>query len=117
MPRFKASFMASLVEQFRQLGMHAAFDRQAADFSGITGRPPAQGRLSIGQIVHRAVIEVMEEGTEAAAATAVEMAVTAAAPRPEQPEPFVVDHPFLFLIVDHASGAVLFAGRITDPRR
>jgi serpin B len=118
LPRFKASSMANLIGPFSQLGMRAAFDRQAADFSGITGRPPAQRRLVIDQIVHRAVIDVMEEGTEAAAATAVVIAEAAAArpPKPEEPEPFVVDHPFLFLIVERASGAVLFAGRIVDPR-
>jgi serpin B len=58
----------------------------------------------------------MEEGTEAAAATAVVMGETARMRQPEQPEQFVVDHPFLFLIVDRESGAVLFAGRIADPR-
>jgi serpin B len=118
LPRFKAGSRNDLAYAFSQLGMRAAFDRHQADFSGITGRPPSQGRLVIDEIVHRAVIDVMEEGTEAAAATAVEMAPeTAAAPRrPEQPEPFVVDHPFLFLIVDRASEAVLFAGRIAEPR-
>ena len=59
-----------------------------------------------------------EEGTEAAAATAVVMFPTAA-PRPErppEPEPFHIDHPFLFFIADRTTGAVLFAGRIIDPR-
>jgi serpin B len=117
MPRFKASSKADLKEQFSQLGMHAAFDRQQADFSGITGRPLSQSRLVIGKIVHRAVIDVMEEGTEAAAATAIVMVeTTARRGQPEQPEPFFVDRPFLFLIADRASGAVLFAGRIADPR-
>ena len=115
LPRFKASFKADLKGHFSQLGMQAAFDPQQADFSGITGRPAAQGGLAIGRIVHRAVIDVTEEGTEAAAATAVEMRETARY-HPEQPERLVVDHPFLFLIVDRASAAVLFAGRIADPR-
>ena len=118
LPRFKASSRADLKETLSQLGMHLAFDRGAADFSGISGQPLSQRRLAIGQIVHRAVVDVMDEGTEAAAATAVIQQVMAAArpPQPEQPEAFVVDHPFLFLIVDRTSGAVLFAGRIADPR-
>ena len=65
--------------------------------------------------MHRAVIDVMEDGTEAAAATAVAM-VAASIHRPEEPQPFHVDRPFLFAIVDEASGAVLFQGRIVDPR-
>jgi serpin B len=64
-------------------------------------------------VVHRAVIEVTEEGTEAAAATAVAMM---AASMPSHVEPFVVDHPFLFYIADEATGAILFEGRISDPR-
>jgi leukocyte elastase inhibitor len=116
LPRFKASFRADLKAAFQALGMHAAFDDQRADFSAMTGRPVSQGPLKIGAIAHRAVIDVMEDGTEAAAATAVVMMPRSAAARPEPPEPFRVDHPFLFYIVDHASGAVLFAGRVVDPR-
>jgi serpin B len=117
MPRFKMSFEAGLVPAFKQLGMAVAFDDRA-DFSGMTGRPASEGSLKIDAIVHRAFIEVMEEGTEAAAATAVVMVPTAAA-RPEappKPEPFQVDHPFQFFIADRSTGAVLFEGLIVDPR-
>jgi serpin B len=112
LPRFKTSFTASLRRPFEALGMHLAFDRARADFSAMA----AQGPLVIDDILHRAVIDVMEEGTEAAAATAVVMMPRSAAPRPQEPEPFRVDRPFLFSIVDRATGAVLFAGRIMDPR-
>jgi serpin B len=118
LPRFKASTKADLKGLFGQLGMHAAFDPHRANFSGIVDQPTPRP-LVIGQIAHRAIIDVMEEGTEAAAATAVviEMATAIARPQqPEQPEPFVVDHPFLFLVVDRTSGALLFAGRVADPR-
>jgi serpin B len=111
LPRFKTSFAASLRPAFEALGMHLAFDRTRADF----GAMAAQGPLMISDILHRAVIDVMEEGTEAAAATAVVITARSAR-RPEEPEPFRVDRPFLFSIVDRATGAVLFAGRITDPR-
>ena len=112
LPRFKTGFKASLIRSFEALGMRLAFDRARADFSAMAAREP----LMISDIVHRAVIDVMEEGTEAAAATAVVMAARGAPRRPQEPEPFRVDRPFLFAIVDRATGAVLFAGRITDPR-
>jgi len=116
LPRFKASFGTGLVPQFRKAGMSRAFDLKLADFSGMTGRPAAQQPFAIASIVHRAVVEVMEDGTEAAAATAIAV-VRATATRPaEQPQLFHVDHPFLFAIVDDASGAILFEGRIADPR-
>jgi len=96
--------------------MEKAFDPVAADFSGMTGRPAVQERLYISGIMHRAVIDVSEESTEAAAATAVVVARTAAVPVRMAPEPFRVDHPFLFYVVDDTSGAILFEGRIADPR-
>jgi len=116
LPRFKASFAANLAMQFRNAGMTRAFDLKLADFSGMTGRPPAQLPFAIGSVMHRARVEVMEDGTEAAAATAVSMVGAALVRSPEPPEPFHVDHPFLFAIVDDASGAVLFQGRVVDPR-
>jgi len=70
-------------------------------------------RIYIKDVVHSATIEVAEEGTVAAAATAVIPVLTSA---PPQPLPFFVDHPFLFFIVDRGSGAILFEGRIEDPR-
>jgi len=117
LPRFKAEYRADLVPPLRQAGMQKAFDQKNADFSGMTGKPAGQGGVYISQIVHRAVIEVAEESTEAAAATAVVIAPTAAlTPRPVTPETFRVDHPFLFYLVDDTSGAILFQGRVADPR-
>ena len=113
LPRFKTSFKAELGAFFKQAGMRRAFDANLADFSGMTARAAAEARLSIGEVVHRAVIEVTEEGTEAAAASAVAMVTASAAPLGE---PFVVDRPFLFYVVDSATGAILFQGRISDPR-
>jgi serpin B len=93
-----------------------AFDPAAADFSGMTGQPLSEERLYISRIVHRAVIDVSEESTEAAAATAAEIR-SRAIPVIKLPEPFRVDHPFLFYLVDDTSGLILFQGRISDPRR
>jgi leukocyte elastase inhibitor len=116
LPRFKAEYRADLVAPFRQAGMQKAFDPNTADFSGMTGKPAADGRLHIDQIVHRAVIEVAEESTEAAAATAITITPRSAPARPVEPEQFRVDHPFLFYLVEDATGAILFEGRIVDPR-
>ncbi len=116
LPRFKASFTADLATAFREAGMTRAFDLKRADFSGMTGLPPSQAPLAIGSIVHRAVVDVTEDGTEAAASTAVSVDLTAMYHPPEPQEVFHVDHPFLFAIIDDASGAILFQGRIEDPR-
>jgi serpin B len=113
-PRFKSEYKANLVEPFRQMGMRKAFEPGAADFSGMT--KPGQGRLYLSTILHRAVIDVTEESTEAAAATAVVIPRTSVAPVATQPEPFRVDHPFLFYLVDDTTGLILFQGRISDPR-
>jgi serpin B len=113
LPRFKTSFKARLGELFQSAGMRRAFDPQLADFSGMTSRPPREAPLAINDVIHRAVIDVTEEGTEAAAATAITMMTTS---MPSHVEPFVVDRPFLFYIADDATGAILFEGRISDPR-
>lgn len=113
LPRFKAEFAADLVGPFRQAGMRRAFAANA-DFSGMTGGRHTDA-LDIGAILHHAVIEVSEETTEAAAVTAVVVRALAMAPR-QSPEPFRVDRPFLFYLVDDATGAILFEGRIADPR-
>jgi len=115
LPRYHATFKSSLVASFKSMGMHRAFDFQTADFSGMTGRPQAELPLAIGQIVHAAVIDVAEDGTEAAAATAATMVAKGMRLPPAQV--FHVDRPFLFAIVDETTGAILFEGRIADPRQ
>ena len=115
LPRFRASYAANLVGPFQEAGMKMAFDSEKADFSGMTDQPPLPGSLYIDQVVHRAVIEVAEESTEAAAATAVAITARSLA-KAVKPETFRVDRPFLFYVVDEATGAILFQGRITDPR-
>jgi serpin B len=115
LPRFKTSFDSNLASLFKSAGMTRAFDPKQADFSGITGRPPAEVPFAIGSVVHRAVIDVIEDGTEAAAATAL-VTVTASIARPIKQEVFYVDRPFLFAVLDDTSGAILFQGRIVDPR-
>ena len=108
LPRFKLETKYDLVSPFTKLGMKEAFRLSKADFSGM-GWP--KGRLYISQIKHKAFVEVNEEGTEAAAATAVEMATKAFRQYPV----FRADHPFLCLIRDNKSGSILFMGRIVNP--
>jgi serpin B len=79
----------------------------------MTGSTEESRRLHNSQIQHRAVIDVNEAGTEAVASTAVEFAKRAA---PGQPAVFKVDRPFLYLVADETSGAILFIGRVIDPR-
>jgi leukocyte elastase inhibitor len=116
LPRFKAEYGANLKDVFQKLGMMLPFDESRADFSGLTGVPPNVAPTYIDQIVHKAVIEVSEESTEAAAATAIGIRITSAAPKPVEPLLFRVDRPFLYYLVDDATGAVLFQGRVLDPR-
>lgn len=106
LPRFKVSAEFDLSRTLSRMGMPEAFGA-AADFSGMTG---SRG-LFISNVIHKAFVEVNEEGTEAAAASAVVM--TKSMPMVRE---FHADHPFLFLIREHRTGSILFMGRVADPR-
>ena len=111
LPKFTMRTRAELMPPLAALGMGRAFNPDQADFSGIA----TDGKLSISAVIHEAYVAVDEKGTEAAAATAVVMRMTAAMPT-EPPVEFRADHPFLFLIRDLKTDAILFLGRVTDPR-
>jgi serpin B len=106
MPRFEFRTQAQLNDALAELGMPSAFD-SGADFSGIT----ADASLYISAVLHEAFISVNEIGTEAAAATAVILDESAAGQQAE----LLVDRPFMFFIRDTETGALLFAGKVTDP--
>jgi serpin B len=91
------------------MGMPTAFMEGAADFSGMDGTK----NLYISDVIHKAFIDVNEEGTEAAAATAVVMRAKGVAPG--SLPVFRADHPFVFLIQDRDTGTILFVGRVADP--
>jgi len=112
LPKFKMTQQFELQDTLGAMGMTLAFDAHA-DFSGMTGNR----EFYISAAIHKAYIDVNEEGTEAAAATAVVMRSMMA--RMQQPAPpvFRADHPFIFLIRDNRSGGILFMGRVTDPTR
>jgi serpin B len=110
LPRFKVETAFKLKTVLCDLGAGLAFSDDA-DFSGISDE-----FLKISEVIHKAFVEVNEEGTEAAAATAVGMAFCAAIMPPVEPKVFKADHPFLFFIRDRRTNAVLFCGRVLDPR-
>lgn len=97
------------------MGMKLAFDKNNANFSGMANLKPDE-RLYIDEVFHKAWINTNEQGTEAAAATAVTMAVAGAIMAPFQPKVFRADHPFIFVIQDNKTGHILFMGRVSDPR-
>lgn len=109
-PKFRIEAKFSLAETLAALGMPSAFTN-AADFSGIDGRR----NLRLAAVIHKAFIDVAEEGTEAAAATGIGVSLTSA---PIEPDPvFRADRPFVFLIRDTRSGAVLFTGSLRNPKQ
>ena len=111
LPKWTARKPLSLNAALKSLGMRRAFVAGEADLSGMDG-----GRdLFVSDVVHEGFVEVSEEGTEAAAATGV-MVATRAAVIPEEPLAVKADRPFAWAVVERGTGAVLFAGTVTDPR-
>ena len=111
LPKFKIVSGQDLIPPFKSLGMQLAFSQTDSDFGGISGHQGQLGELFISQIKHKAMVEVDEAGSEAAAATAIEMATRGASIT----APFHADHPFLFCITDKSTGAILFLGRMSNP--
>lgn len=109
LPRFEARSGVDLEETLASMGMQNAFT-DYADFSGMTG----QADLKIDKVIHQAMIEVAEKGTEAAAATAV-VAIRKTAPGQDEYHVFNANRPFLFFIKDNQHQSILFAGRVMDP--
>ena len=107
MPEFEYESEFSLVNTLAEMGMPIAFSGMA-DFSGMTGNR----ELMIGDVLHKAFVSVDEAGTEAAAATAVVMELTA---HPGMPVQVTIDQPFIYMIRDIETETVLFAGRVLNP--
>lgn len=106
MPKFKLEYEIELSNALTALGMGIAFDPQAADFTRIYS---GSQRVYISKVKHKTYVDVNEEGTEAAAATSVEIGVTSLPPM------IAVDRPFLFAIREKFSGTILFMGVVEDP--
>lgn len=111
LPKFKITSHLPLTDPLKSLGMTSAFDKEDADFSAMSSAEA----VWLSSVFHAAIVIVDEEGTEAAAVT-VAWAAGAEAPAPEdKPVVFRADHPFLFLIRDLRTGAILFLGRLVSP--
>jgi len=108
MPKFQAESRFALADILAELGMPDAFDAQKADFSGMTGKPD----LMISSVLHQATIDVNEEGTEAAAATAVAVSETS---MPSQSYTIRLDKPFIYVIYETTTNAIVFMGRVVNP--
>lgn len=106
-PKFKMTCEFELKKTLIAMGMSSAFN-DSADFSGMSAEA-----LLIHEVIHKAFVEVHEEGAEAAAGTAVVMRKKG--PPPQKPVLFRADFPFIFLIKDNATDSVLFMGRVSDP--
>ena len=112
-PRFKVEAKYFMQKLLIAMGLKVSFDAQKADFSGMTG----ERNLFISEVIHQSFVDVTEEGTEAAAATAVSMLAGSAYREPKPKPVFRADRPFLFFILDKRTGAILFMGRVAEPKQ
>lgn len=115
LPKLKIESQFELAPTLQQLGMPLAFTNQA-DFTGMSAAK-GDDALKISNVIHKAFVDVNEDGTEAAAATGVVMSTKAAMAPTQTPIEMKVDHPFFFFIRDDKSGAILFAGKIENPNK
>ncbi len=115
LPKFKTTSMFRLDDTLKTMGMNDAFDERRADFSGMDGKE----LLYLAAVLHKAFVDVSEEGTEAAAATGAVVGLKMSAPSGSPPPPpvFRADRPFLFLIQENTTESILFMGRVADPTR
>ncbi|MFQ4139730.1 serpin family protein [Nodosilinea sp. PGN35] len=111
LPKVQFEYEADLIPALAALGMGVAFDAGRADFSGLS-----ELDAFINQVRHKTFLEVNEEGTEAAASTAIGIMPTSIALPPDPPFEMVVNRPFLAAIRDRSTGTLLFVGAIVDPR-
>ena len=107
-PKFQMTLKVGLNGMLKSLGITDLFTAGVADLSGMDGTR----KLFVSSVVHKAYIDVNEEGTEAAAATGIIVGITSIQP---DPKTFKADHPFLFFIRDKVTGSILFSGSVTEP--
>lgn len=111
MPRFKFAFNSELKNVLKKMGMEKAFDPKTSEFSGISDNSD----LFISSVLHKSYIDVNENGTEAAAVTAIVFEVTSAGPNDNEKIYFTVDKPFVFAITEKDTDAILFIGEVKNP--
>ena len=106
-PKFKIESQASLKIALQSLGINEAFFECVANFGNVSDC----NELFVSDVMHKAFVEVNEEGTEAAAATAIPIGINCS------PQKFRASHPFMFFIKDDATGAIVFMGRLMNPKQ
>ncbi len=111
LPKFKLDHEAELTNALSALGMKTAFDQDKADFAGMANK-----QLYISSVLQKAFVEVKEEGTEAAAVTVIAPVAMGIEMNPPTPFEMIVDRPFLFLIEDQTTQAILFMGIVQEPK-
>ena len=109
-PKFEFETKYNLINSLKDLGIRDAFDKNNADFHGITDK-----QIYLDKAVHKAFVNVNEEGTEAAAITALVGRFSSGPPEPVAE--FIADRPFMFMIQEKETGEILFMGRVTDPTK
>ena len=108
LPKFKMTSEFQMNNVLTSMGIPSAFDARRADFSGMNGKKD----LYISAVIHKAFVDVKEEGTEAAAATGIVMRASGMPDRIV----FRADHPFVFFIRDNRTDSILFMGRVVNPK-
>jgi serpin B len=126
LPKFKLTYMASIRGILEDVGLRLPFDRFLANMTGIVGdEESGTVPLCVDDVVHKAVVEMNEEGSEAAAVTVESdddlgfslYDYDEPTPEPEPTVDFVADHPFVFFIIEETSGTIVFAGHVLDPTK
>ena len=107
LPKFKIEFEADLGATLKALGVSSLFDEQVANLTGMIDA--SAGPVAVSKVIHKAVIEVDEKGTEAAAATGFGISFMCMPPQ------YRMDHPFLFALVHRPTGTPVFIGRLSKP--
>ena len=112
LPKFELRYGEKLNPALETIGMGVAFNSQQADYSGIT-----PSHIYISDVEHKTYVKVDEQGTEATASTAIVGELAAAISGGPEPFKMIVDHPFMFVISERGTGAILFVGTVVDPSR
>jgi len=116
MPRFKIECDILLNDPLEKVGLQRMFDKNFADFNNIYDKDKVSDNLYVSKIKQKTFVEVSEEGTEAAAVTVIEVAVGESQLLPPPPVQFFANRPFLYLIREKSTGAILFIGRMDEPK-
>ena len=114
MPKFETSFDIEMRQALENLGMTDAFDYRVADFSRMGKAQEEGANLCINRVIHKAFICVAEKGTQAGAATVVEMVTESAAEMVEKPKTVWLDRPFVYMVIDCQNNLPLFMGAVTE---